>query len=179
MLMPTTEQDRRGRLREQYSREYNRVVEAVGPDAAEVFLSAVATLEAAAHLQDRDKMRIVAVIADEQNELAGAGLSAFVGFFKKDYREHDYWVGRVKARAYLQRADVKRILGVVSWPDEAAWQIPLPNPTKVKLPLHTLQVFRAGAIPFAIMIAIRPALLVSLLLCLSSIGYLVWIAFHR
>jgi hypothetical protein len=179
MLMPNQEHDRVKRLREQYSKKYDLVVASAGENAGDVFLSAVATLEAAAHLEDRDKMKIVAVIADEQRELAGAGLSAFVGFFKKSYREHDYWVGRVKARAYLQRTDVKKILGVASWPDEAAWQTPLPNPTNIALPLRTLQVLRSAFVPLAIMIAIRPVVLIILLLCFSLLGYFGWGVLHR
>lgn len=88
-------------LWEQYGTEYTNVLHAKGPDAANAFVSAIATLEAAARLENRDKMKIVAVTADEKNELAGTGLAAFVGFFKKSFREHDYWMGRVRTRKYL------------------------------------------------------------------------------
>jgi hypothetical protein len=82
------------------------VAQARGPDAAQSFVSALATLEAAAYLESRDKMKIVAVTADPQTELAGSGPSSFVGFFRESFREHDYWMGRVKTRDYLIRADV-------------------------------------------------------------------------
>jgi hypothetical protein len=125
-------------------------------------------------------MKIVAVIADAQKELAGAGIAAFVGFFRKSFRQHDYWVGRVKTRAYLKRADVKRILGVTTWPQEPDWQKnPLLNPTNVKLPLSNLEVFRAAFLPLVIMIVIRPVLLVSIVLLTGALGYGVWHLVHR
>jgi hypothetical protein len=162
------------RLREQYSEKYNEVLGAVGGEAAKAFISAIATLEAAAHLEDRDKMKIVAVIADAQKELAGAGIVAFVGFFKKAYRQHDYWVGRMKTRVYLKRADVKRILGVTTWPEEPTWQEPPPNPTNVKLPLSNFEVLRAAVVPLAIMIVIRPALLLSICALTVALGFCLW-----
>lgn len=164
LLMPNREQARLNRLREQYSVEYRRVLDAVGPEAAEAFVGALATLEAAAQLENRDKMKIVAVTADAQKELAGSGLSAFVGFFKKSFRQHDYWVGRLKTRVYLQRTDVKKILDVTKWPEEDSWKRGLPNPSGVKLPLSRFQIARAAFLPVIIMILIRPGLLFALLL---------------
>jgi len=121
-------------------------------------------------------MQIVAVIADAQKELAGSGLSAFVGFFKKSFRQHDYWVGRIKTRAYLQRSDVKGILEVTEWPEEKSWQAPLPDPSGVTLPLSKFQVARAAFVPAILMVLVRPALLAILLLLAcafaSCVGYL-------
>jgi Patatin-like phospholipase len=178
MLMPNQQQQRMARLREQYSVKYKEVVDTAGATAGEVFISAIATLEAAAHLEDRDKMKIIAVIADAHKELAGAGIGLFVGFFKKSFRKHDYWVGRMKARTYLQRADVKRILDVTSWPDEASWQPALPNPTSVTLPLSNFQVLRAAIVPVFIMFAIRPVLIISSLALASLISIVIWALLH-
>lgn len=179
MLMPDQEDGRLARLREQYSVEYNKVLEAVDSQAAEAFISAIATLEAAADLENRDKMKIVAVIADPQKELAGSGLAAFVGFFKKSFRQHDYWVGRVKTRAYLQRSDVKQILGVAKWPEEDSWKVPLPNTSGVTLPLSRFQVARAAFIPSLIMILIRQVLVFIFLSLASMFGVGVWYLLHR
>jgi hypothetical protein len=179
MLMPNHEQERLDRLQEQYSSKYKEVVDAAGVDAAKAFISAVATLEAAAHLESRDKMKIVAVIANEQKELAGAGLAAFVGFFKKSFRQHDYWVGRTKTRIYLQRPDVKNILGVTEWPQEASWKDPLPNPSGVTLPLSGFTVGRAAVVPAVIMVVIRPALLLLLLILASLASLGLWHLLHR
>lgn len=179
MLMPNEEADRQARLREQYSVKYNEVLGTAGREAAEAFISAIATLEAAAHLEDRDKMKIVAVIADAQKELAGAGIAAFVGFFKKSFREHDYWVGRKKTRDYLLRADVKRILGVTTWPQEAAWQVALTNPTNVKLPLSNFELLRAAFFPLVIMIVIRPVQLLSICALTVALGFGLWHLAHR
>ena len=174
MLMPNQEQARLGRLREQYRSEYNRVLAAVDSQAADAFVSTLGTLEAAAHLENRDKMKIVAVIADAQRELAGSGLAAFVGFFQRAFRQHDYWVGRVKTRAYLQRSDVKRILEVREWPEEKSWQAGLSNPSGVTLPIRKFQILRAAFIPAIIMVLVRPALLFTLLLLGCAASYVVW-----
>jgi hypothetical protein len=174
MLMPNREPARLNRLREQYSVEYKRVLDAVGSDAAEAFVGALATLEAAAQLENRDKMKIVAVTADAQKELAGSGLSAFVGFFKKSFRQHDYWVGRKKTRVYLKRKDVMKILEVTKWPEEDSWTEELPNPSGVTLPLTGFQVARAAFIPAVIMVLIRPGLLFALFLAFLLLSGLVF-----
>lgn len=174
LLMANKEEERLARLRKQYAIEYERVREAAGPDSAEAFVSALATLEAAAQLDKRDKMKIVAVIADAQKELAGNGISAFVGFFKKSFRQHDYWVGRTKTRAYLKRGDVKRILEVTQWPEEKSWETALPNTSGVTMPISGFEVARAAAVPAIIMVLIRPLLLVLLLLIACAAGWGVW-----
>jgi hypothetical protein len=179
MLMPNQEQARLTRLRAQYSVEYNKILAAVDSHAADAFVSALATLEAAAHLENRDKMKIVAVIADAQKELAGSGLAAFVGFFKKSFRQHDYRVGRAKTRAYLQRSDVKRILEVTEWPEEKSWQTVLPNPSGVTLPLRPFQVARAAFIPAIVMVLVRPVLVLAMLLMAGAFGYAVWYLLNR
>lgn len=155
------------RLREQYSQLYSQVEGKKGKDAADAFVTAIAVLEAAADLQDNDKMKIVAVIAKE-SELAGAGLAAFAGFFKESFRKHDYYVGRAKTRKYLQRTDVKGILGVTEWPDENKWKTdPLQDPSGVKLPVTGWQLACAGFWPAVVMVLIRPALWIVLLVVLG------------
>jgi hypothetical protein len=124
-------------------------------------------------------MKIVAVTADAQKELAGSGFAAFVGFFKKSFRQHDYWVGRMKTRTYLQRSDVKRILEVTQWPEETSWTTALPNPSGVTLPLGNLQVARAACIPAIIMVLLRPVLLFVLLFLASAFGCCVWYLLHH
>ncbi len=164
LLMPNEEDERLQRLRQQYGLECRQVLKTAGAQAADAFIEALATLEAAADLEHRDKMKIVAVIADAEKELAGSGLAAFVGFFKRSYREHDYWVGRVKTRVYLQRTDVKKILGVAHWPEEDEWKKALPNPSGVTMPVSKLQVAGAAIVPAMIMVLIRPVLVLVLLL---------------
>jgi predicted acylesterase/phospholipase RssA len=178
LLMGNEQPKRLARLQEQYSAEYDKVNQAAGSQAAKAFVSALATLEAAAHLEARDRMKIVAVIADPRKDLAGSGLSAFVGFFKKSYREHDYWVGRKKTREYLKRTDVKSILEVTKWPEEDSWDPVLPNPSGVTLPLSKFQVIRAAIVPAIIMVLIRPALVVAgLATCAFAFG--LWYLLHR
>lgn len=184
------------RLRNQYSTEYGKVTEAKGPAVAEAFLEAITTLEAAAGLTDRDLMKIVAVIADGRTELAGSGISSFVGFFSREFREHDYWMGRVKTRVYLQRPDVKTILNVKSWPAEDVegvntWGGPkedevkaaLPNPTDINtLPMPLRQQLRPGLISILYAIWIRPALGAILILLAIAMVFgllvLLWLIVH-
>jgi tellurite resistance protein len=180
LLMQAQQVDRVNRLREQYSVKYAQVKEFAGDAAAEAFITAVATLEAAGALEDHDKMKIVAVIASE-DELAGAGLAAFAGFFRKKFREHDYRVGRMKTRKYLQRNDVKGILGVTEWPEQKEWAKPLEDQAKVKLPVSGFSLIASGFVPALIMILIRPLLVVLLFLVTALVvfgGHLVLNRLH-
>jgi Patatin-like phospholipase len=154
LLMPNDMQQRLDRLQQQYSQKYAEVVTARGKGAADAYIAALATLEAAAHLENRDKMKIVAVIASEK-ELAGAGLAAFVGFFRKSFRQHDYWLGRVKTRTYLQRPDVKKILDIDKWPEEDSWKTALKNPSGVETPVSVFSIVTAAIVPGIIFLAIR------------------------
>jgi hypothetical protein len=178
LLMGIEVPERLARLQEQYGAEYDIVNQAVGSQAAKAFVSALATLEAAAHLETRDKMKIVAVIADPRKDLAGSGLSAFVGFFKKSYRQHDYWIGRKKTRQYLKRSDVKNILEVIKWPEEDLWNTALPNPSGVTLPPSKFEVIRAAIVPAIIMVLLRPILLV-FALATCGFGFCFWYLLHR
>jgi hypothetical protein len=134
------------RLQSQYAKLYNSVLAGSGEPAAKAFISALATLEAAARLSDTDKMKIVAVLADGKKELAGSGISSFVGFFSRKFREHDYLVGRVKAREYLQRKDVLNILSINLPAIQEYWkQKPLADPTKMlTVPLDWWTMLRPG-----------------------------------
>src|SRR6185312_3177836 len=60
----------------------------------------VLAFETAANLGERDYMRIYGIAVSEEL-LAGAELSAFLGFFEERYRVHDYDRGRMVARATL------------------------------------------------------------------------------
>ena len=79
------------RLRHQYNKLYDTLT--ADPVRANAFLLGIAALEAAAHLDDRDKMHIYAVLADGKKDLAGSGISSFAGFFSEKFREHDYLSG--------------------------------------------------------------------------------------
>lgn len=184
------------RLEHQYGHLYAGVLAAKGEAVADAFVAAMATLEAAAQLGARDKMKIVAVIADGRTELAGSGVSAFAGFFDRSYREHDYWVGRVKTRVYLQRSDVKNILGVGKWPQEDRWggatedkvAAVLKNPTAITaadLPLKPGTYLRPAWRHLWTVVRLRPALwivpLLVLLVSMALLGALVWllVLLHR
>jgi hypothetical protein len=82
--------------------QYEEEVSALGgvPDGANAFRDAVLAFETAAGLGARDVMTIYGITAT-QNELAGAGLQSFLGFFDQRFRDHDYDVGRTHAREVL------------------------------------------------------------------------------
>ena len=90
--------DARSRIEHQYCEE----IEMLGPGsfAAEAFRDTVLAFETAASLGERDYMRIYGMAVSEEL-LAGAELSAFLGFFDERYRVHDYDRGRMVARTVL------------------------------------------------------------------------------
>ena len=63
-------------------------------------IDSILVLETAAELNLKDEMYIYGITATNQ-ELAGGGMFAFVGFFDLILRQHDYNLGRQKARAFL------------------------------------------------------------------------------
>jgi len=181
---PRERQQTYDRLERQYADELQLVAQSTVLNDAEkitakdAFLGGVATLEAAAELGERDKMKIVAVIADGKTELAGSGIAAFAGFFSKTFREHDYWMGRVKSRVYLQRQDVQRILKVTSWPEQSKWgssleevKTRLKNPTNINtLPLSFGKMLWPGLGSLLYMFKIRPAIKRTVGLVLFGVG---------
>jgi hypothetical protein len=90
----------RTRLKAQFKVEYDDLTNKLGNVAADVWIDAVASFEAAAGLKTRDQMTIYGVTA-APSELASSGISAFAGFFDQCLRDHDYDVGRTKAREFL------------------------------------------------------------------------------
>lgn len=92
----------RTQLRTQFSAEYADLVNAtgVGQAGADAWIDAILLLELAADLHEKDEMHIYTITANDQ-ELAGAQLFAFLGFFDQDYRQHDYDIGRTKAQQLL------------------------------------------------------------------------------
>ena len=78
-----------------------RLRQKFGEEGVAVWLSALHVLEASGRLQDKDHMHIYTITA-AMDELASDGLFAFIGFLDRRFREHDYNVGRVKARNFLQ-----------------------------------------------------------------------------
>lgn len=95
--------DARTRIEHQYSEE----IQMLGPGsfAAEAFRDTVLAFETAANLGERDYMRIYGMAVSEEL-LAGAELSAFLGFFDERYRVHDYDRGRMVARTVLTSSSI-------------------------------------------------------------------------
>jgi len=96
-----TEQQALTRLARQYADE----IQSLGGDStlkAIAFLHGILTLEKAANLGERDRMRIYGIVTDAE-KLAGAGLFAFIGFFDQVFRDHDYDWGRTIAQQLLAK----------------------------------------------------------------------------
>jgi hypothetical protein len=89
----------KNRLRRQYSGQPNYLA---GLDEAQIdaFLNGVLTLERAANLGDHDEMQVYGIVT-QSTKLAGAGISAFVGFLDQVFRDHDYDWGRSVAQTLL------------------------------------------------------------------------------
>src|SRR5205085_11749420 len=93
-----------GRLQSQFRQEYDQLsaVANVGRAGADTWIKSILVLETAADLGQRDEMNIFGITANSA-ELAGAALQAFMGFFRQEYRDHDYDIGRTKAQQFLMR----------------------------------------------------------------------------
>jgi hypothetical protein len=88
----------RRRIEHQYKEEIAGL--GVGSYSADAFRDTVLAFETAANLGHCDYMRIYGIAVSEEL-LAGAELSAFLGFFDERYRVHDYDRGRMVARLVL------------------------------------------------------------------------------
>jgi hypothetical protein len=87
------------RLRQQFNKE-SAELQKINPATEKAWIDSILVLETAAELNLKDEMYIYGITATHQ-ELAGSGLFAFVGFFERALRQHDYNLGRRKARDFL------------------------------------------------------------------------------
>lgn len=71
-----------------------------GQIAFDIWIKAVQVFESGGRLHDKDRMQIYTITASS-DELAGDGLYAFLGFLERRFRDHDYNLGRRKARELL------------------------------------------------------------------------------
>lgn len=136
----------RQRLRQQFHQEYDDL-KSSNPIDADVWIDAVLTLETAANLGDRDEMVIYGITASAK-ELAGAQLEAFVGFFDQKYRDHDYDVGRLKARNFLSNS--RGFLGT-----EGNLPIIHYDPKPIRPINHALDGLKLSAIPHNLQEAVK------------------------
>jgi hypothetical protein len=104
----------RERARNQWADEYNSLPAAT----RDAWLDTVRALESAAQLGAREEMTIYGITASN-SELASAELTAFAGFFDRRYRDHDYDVGRAKARQFLTNSNLAhpQQIGPILYPD--------------------------------------------------------------
>jgi hypothetical protein len=94
-----TPDDARARLRQQFQKESTELLK-ITPATEKAWIDSILLLETAAELNLKDEMYIYGITATNQ-ELAGGGMFAFLGFFDLTLRQHDYNLGRQKARAFL------------------------------------------------------------------------------
>ena len=103
-LLPDADERQRQqeRVQSQWHLEYAELAAATDEQTARTWIDSILTFEVAADLTDKDEMVIYGITAGDA-ELAGAGVESFLGFFDQAYRDHDYDVGRTKARDILDR----------------------------------------------------------------------------
>ena len=87
------------RLRQQFKKESTELLK-ISPAVEKAWIESILVLETAAELNLKDEMYIYGITATNQ-ELAGGGMFAFLGFFDLALRQHDYNLGRQKARSFL------------------------------------------------------------------------------
>ena len=107
--------DAQARLASQFATDFP----GMGAPTRKAWIDTILTLERAAGLGETDEMTIYSVTASDK-ELASADLMAFGGFFARNYREHDYEVGREKAQVFLKTPGIFGLPGSVRY-------TPLPN----------------------------------------------------
>lgn len=83
---------------------------ALTDDQRTVWLNAILVMEVNANLTSKDKMRVYTITA-EPDELASSPIAAFFGFLDIRFREHDYLVGRLKARETINHILSARAAG--------------------------------------------------------------------
>jgi hypothetical protein len=89
------------RVHDQFSHEYDDLLQGNGKPTADSFIDTLLTLESSAQLGASDEMTIYGITASDA-ELASSELCSFAGFFDQRYRDHDYDVGRQKAQTFLK-----------------------------------------------------------------------------
>jgi hypothetical protein len=94
-----TVDDARARLRQQFKNESKELLK-ISTATEKAWIDSILVLETSAELNLKDEMYIYGITATNQ-ELAGGGMFAFLGFFDLTLRQHDYNLGRQKARAFL------------------------------------------------------------------------------
>lgn len=105
-LSPSDLDAARAQLRTQFAKEYSDLSGSKDAKTADVWLDTILLLELAADLHEKDEMYIYSVTADDK-DLAGGGFFAFFGFLYRNFRDHDYDLGRQKAQDFLTKLDEK------------------------------------------------------------------------
>lgn len=112
-------------LQKQFAAEYASLSARIGSSGADTWIDTVLLLELAADLHEKDEMLIYSITA-EKKDLAGAGIFSFLGFLYRNFRDHDYDLGRAKSQAFL--TNVKQSSGGK-----------LPQLNYIPKPIHAIQ----------------------------------------
>lgn len=94
--------DYRERAVERLTEKHATVAAPLGPMQRRIFGNLVFILNSVAGL-DRKQQLHLHMIHTDGAEVAGDQLHNFAGFFSREWREHDYTIGRARARASLPR----------------------------------------------------------------------------
>lgn len=100
------------RLKQQFEEEIKQLTSLgeKGEAISHSWLKAVQALEKAANLGSKEFLTVYGITA-EDGELAGEKLSAFGGFFDRQFRDYDYYVGRDKAAKFLKNLQQENTQG--------------------------------------------------------------------
>ena len=144
-----TAPEKLGEAQARIAAQYGSLIKQIDtvPGQADAYRDAVLAFETAAGLGARDHMTIYGITAQD-TELAGAGLEAFLGFFDQRFRDHDYDVGRTRARAILKDPALAEVgaLGPFLYPGSDINQIDsrLDGLRMSEVPNEDLHLFKAG-----------------------------------
>jgi predicted acylesterase/phospholipase RssA len=103
-----------------------------------VWLNSILVMQVNANLTGKDKMRIYTITADA-SELASSPIAAFFGFLDVRFRQHDYLVGRLKARKMLNHIITSVQQGAT---DQLPLKIDLLDNTALEAKLQKIEALR-------------------------------------
>lgn len=75
-------------------------------------LAHIAILENVAGLRNKQKISVIGISPNSDEQIIGELVSGFGGFFKQEWRNYDYQIGRLQARDRLKKA------GLIKEPDD-------------------------------------------------------------
>ena len=114
----------------------------LSPTQQSVWINSIAVLESSARLTHKDLMKVYTITAKD-HELASEPLVSFMGFLDKNFRHHDYMVGRIKGMNMI-----RHILESADDDLEDGLHLPLnitpPDPSELEASVNQMNLGNAG-----------------------------------